>query len=168
MEYVIIVDFVVKSMLNYRLVLKMCKLVHVLKAHSIKLISINNVQHRNLRCAIFLSFFLKSNDPAMKSSQAVTKLLPLMIGYFALSVPSGLSLYWWVWFSVFFVRGQLSTCFSSQFESAFAGWPTTFWARHSKYGFKNMVVLRIQWRNSLIWSLRKIKHKKLRSLFQSH
>lgn len=94
MEYVIIVDFVVKSMLNYRLVLKMCKLVHVLKAHSIKLISINNVQHRNLRCAIFSSFFLKSNDPAMKSSQAVTKLLPLMIGYFALSVPSGLSLYW--------------------------------------------------------------------------
>ncbi|KAL1198292.1 ALBINO3-like protein 1 [Cardamine amara subsp. amara] len=36
----------------------------------------------------------QSNDPAMKSSQAVTKLLPLMIGYFALSVPSGLSLYW--------------------------------------------------------------------------
>ncbi|CAF1973554.1 hypothetical protein HID58_075401 [Brassica napus] len=36
----------------------------------------------------------QSNDPAMKSSQAVTKLLPLMIGYFSLSVPSGLSLYW--------------------------------------------------------------------------
>ncbi|CAF2160759.1 hypothetical protein HID58_025687 [Brassica napus] len=36
----------------------------------------------------------QSNDPAMKSSQAVTKFLPLMIGYFALSVPSGLSLYW--------------------------------------------------------------------------
>ncbi|KAK7312021.1 hypothetical protein RJT34_10563 [Clitoria ternatea] len=34
------------------------------------------------------------NDPDMKSSQALTKLLPLMIGYFALSVPSGLSLYW--------------------------------------------------------------------------
>ncbi|MED6145833.1 ALBINO3-like protein 1, chloroplastic [Stylosanthes scabra] len=34
------------------------------------------------------------NDPNMKSSQAITKLLPLMIGYFALSVPSGLSLYW--------------------------------------------------------------------------
>ncbi|EXB82457.1 ALBINO3-like protein 1 [Morus notabilis] len=36
----------------------------------------------------------QSNDPNMKSSQAVTKFLPLMIGYFALSVPSGLSLYW--------------------------------------------------------------------------
>ncbi|KAK4493540.1 hypothetical protein RD792_018048, partial [Penstemon davidsonii] len=36
----------------------------------------------------------QSNDPNVKSSQAITKLLPLMIGYFALSVPSGLSLYW--------------------------------------------------------------------------
>lgn len=36
----------------------------------------------------------QSNDPNQKSAQAVTKLLPLMIGYFALSVPSGLSLYW--------------------------------------------------------------------------
>ncbi|KAI3452637.1 hypothetical protein Pfo_009301 [Paulownia fortunei] len=36
----------------------------------------------------------QSNDPNLKSSQAITKLLPLMIGYFALSVPSGLSLYW--------------------------------------------------------------------------
>ncbi|EEF47589.1 conserved hypothetical protein [Ricinus communis] len=36
----------------------------------------------------------QNNDPNMKSSQAITQLLPLMIGYFALSVPSGLSLYW--------------------------------------------------------------------------
>lgn len=36
----------------------------------------------------------QSNDPNMKTSQAITKFLPLMIGYFALSVPSGLSLYW--------------------------------------------------------------------------
>ncbi|CAK9312406.1 unnamed protein product [Citrullus colocynthis] len=36
----------------------------------------------------------QTNDPSMKSSQAITKFLPLMIGYFALSVPSGLSLYW--------------------------------------------------------------------------
>ncbi|XVE92271.1 hypothetical protein REPUB_Repub01dG0082300 [Reevesia pubescens] len=36
----------------------------------------------------------QSNDPNMKSSQALTRFLPLMIGYFALSVPSGLSLYW--------------------------------------------------------------------------
>ncbi|KDO82109.1 hypothetical protein CISIN_1g0092851mg, partial [Citrus sinensis] len=35
-----------------------------------------------------------NNDPNMKSSQALTNFLPLMIGYFALSVPSGLSLYW--------------------------------------------------------------------------
>ncbi|KAG1363366.1 putative ALBINO3-like protein 1, chloroplastic [Cocos nucifera] len=36
---------------------------------------------------------LLGGDPSQKSSQALTKLLPLMIGYFALSVPSGLSLY---------------------------------------------------------------------------
>ncbi|KAF2301748.1 hypothetical protein GH714_028886 [Hevea brasiliensis] len=36
----------------------------------------------------------QTNDPNMKSSQAITKILPLMIGYFSLSVPSGLSLYW--------------------------------------------------------------------------
>lgn len=36
----------------------------------------------------------QSNDPNVKSSQALTNFLPLMIGYFALSVPSGLSLYW--------------------------------------------------------------------------
>ncbi|GAY43974.1 ALBINO3-like protein 1 [Citrus sinensis] len=36
----------------------------------------------------------QNNDPNMKSSQALTNFLPLMIGYFALSVPSGLSLYW--------------------------------------------------------------------------
>ncbi|KVI05773.1 Membrane insertase OXA1/ALB3/YidC [Cynara cardunculus var. scolymus] len=36
----------------------------------------------------------QSNDPNMKSSQVITRFLPLMIGYFALSVPSGLSLYW--------------------------------------------------------------------------
>ncbi|KAI8526955.1 hypothetical protein RHMOL_Rhmol12G0039000 [Rhododendron molle] len=36
----------------------------------------------------------QANDPSLKSSQAITKFLPLLIGYFALSVPSGLSLYW--------------------------------------------------------------------------
>lgn len=35
-----------------------------------------------------------SADPAQKQSQAILKFLPLMIGYFSLSVPSGLSLYW--------------------------------------------------------------------------
>ncbi|KAK1377377.1 ALBINO3-like protein 1, chloroplastic [Heracleum sosnowskyi] len=36
----------------------------------------------------------QSDDPNLKTSQAITRFLPLMIGYFALSVPSGLSLYW--------------------------------------------------------------------------
>ncbi|XP_028061439.1 ALBINO3-like protein 1, chloroplastic [Camellia sinensis] len=36
----------------------------------------------------------QGNDPSLKNSQAITKFLPLMIGYFSLSVPSGLSLYW--------------------------------------------------------------------------
>lgn len=36
----------------------------------------------------------QSDDPNLKTSQAITKFLPLMIGYFSLSVPSGLSLYW--------------------------------------------------------------------------
>jgi YidC/Oxa1 family membrane protein insertase len=35
-----------------------------------------------------------STDPAQNQSQAILKFLPLMIGYFSLSVPSGLSLYW--------------------------------------------------------------------------
>ncbi|XP_075109782.1 ALBINO3-like protein 1, chloroplastic isoform X2 [Nicotiana tabacum] len=35
-----------------------------------------------------------SDDPNVKNSQAITKFLPLMLGYFSLSVPSGLSLYW--------------------------------------------------------------------------
>ncbi|KAJ8421460.1 hypothetical protein Cgig2_005318 [Carnegiea gigantea] len=33
-------------------------------------------------------------DPSQKNSLIVLKFLPLMIGYFALSVPSGLSIYW--------------------------------------------------------------------------
>jgi len=33
-------------------------------------------------------------DPAQKNSLLVLKFLPLMIGYFSLSVPSGLSIYW--------------------------------------------------------------------------
>eukprot|EP00268_Persea_americana_P018788 TRINITY_DN1958_c0_g1_i4.p1 TRINITY_DN1958_c0_g1~~TRINITY_DN1958_c0_g1_i4.p1 ORF type:complete len:565 (+),score=105.82 TRINITY_DN1958_c0_g1_i4:201-1895(+) len=37
---------------------------------------------------------LQGNDPNQKTSQALTNFLPLMIGYFSLSVPSGLSLYW--------------------------------------------------------------------------
>jgi len=36
----------------------------------------------------------QSNDPAQKNTLLVFKFLPLMIGYFSLSVPSGLSIYW--------------------------------------------------------------------------
>ncbi|XP_020199568.3 inner membrane protein PPF-1, chloroplastic [Aegilops tauschii subsp. strangulata] len=36
----------------------------------------------------------QSNDPSQQGAQAAVKFLPLLIGYFALSVPSGLSLYW--------------------------------------------------------------------------
>ncbi|XP_058787036.1 ALBINO3-like protein 1, chloroplastic [Vicia villosa] len=36
----------------------------------------------------------QATDPNVKSSQILNKFLPLVIGYFSLSVPSGLSLYW--------------------------------------------------------------------------
>lgn len=36
----------------------------------------------------------QSDDPSQKNALLVTKFLPLMIGYFSLSVPSGLSIYW--------------------------------------------------------------------------
>eukprot|EP00271_Cylindrocystis_brebissonii_P015696 TRINITY_DN38671_c0_g1_i1.p1 TRINITY_DN38671_c0_g1~~TRINITY_DN38671_c0_g1_i1.p1 ORF type:complete len:565 (+),score=144.78 TRINITY_DN38671_c0_g1_i1:153-1847(+) len=35
-----------------------------------------------------------TTDPAQQQTQAILKFLPLLIGYFSLSVPSGLSLYW--------------------------------------------------------------------------
>ena len=35
-----------------------------------------------------------SQDPAMKQTQAILSFLPLMIGWFSLNVPSGLTLYW--------------------------------------------------------------------------
>ncbi|ESQ51367.1 hypothetical protein EUTSA_v10016643mg [Eutrema salsugineum] len=38
----------------------------------------------------------QTDDPAQKNTLLVFKFLPLMIGYFALSVPSGLSIYWLV------------------------------------------------------------------------
>ncbi|KAH7427578.1 hypothetical protein KP509_10G050200 [Ceratopteris richardii] len=36
------------------------------------------------------------DNPSQKNTQLLLKFLPLMIGYFSLSVPSGLSLYWFV------------------------------------------------------------------------
>ncbi|KAJ4710950.1 Inner membrane ALBINO3-like protein 1, chloroplastic [Melia azedarach] len=56
----------------------------------------------------------QSNDPNMKSSQAVTKFLPLMIGYFSLSVPSGLSLYW-------FTNNILSTAQQVDIQKSVSG-----------------------------------------------
>ncbi|CAI7772998.1 unnamed protein product [Closterium sp. NIES-54] len=38
----------------------------------------------------------QTDDPATQQSQAILKFLPLMIGWFSLTVPSGLSLYWFV------------------------------------------------------------------------
>lgn len=35
-----------------------------------------------------------SDDPAQQQTQAILKFLPLMIGWFSLNVPSGLTLYW--------------------------------------------------------------------------
>ncbi|CAI8616559.1 unnamed protein product [Vicia faba] len=36
----------------------------------------------------------QTNDPNQKSTLVILKFLPLMIGYFSLSVPSGLTIYW--------------------------------------------------------------------------
>uniref|UniRef100_A0A0C9RKW1 TSA: Wollemia nobilis Ref_Wollemi_Transcript_13121_1900 transcribed RNA sequence n=1 Tax=Wollemia nobilis TaxID=56998 RepID=A0A0C9RKW1_9CONI len=36
----------------------------------------------------------QADDPSQKNTQILLKFLPLMIGYFSLSVPSGLSIYW--------------------------------------------------------------------------
>ncbi|KAL4428994.1 hypothetical protein ABPG77_006033 [Micractinium sp. CCAP 211/92] len=36
----------------------------------------------------------QSQDPSQQSAQAILKFLPIMIGYFSLNVPSGLTLYW--------------------------------------------------------------------------
>ena len=40
--------------------------------------------------------FIQTDDPAQKNTLLIFKFLPLMIGYFSLSVPSGLSIYWLV------------------------------------------------------------------------
>jgi len=41
-------------------------------------------------------FYWQTDDPTQKNTLLVFKFLPLMIGYFSLSVPSGLSIYWLV------------------------------------------------------------------------
>jgi YidC/Oxa1 family membrane protein insertase len=50
-----------------------------------------------LVCSQYISTSIltpKSDDPAQQQTQAILKFLPLMIGWFSLSVPSGLGLYW--------------------------------------------------------------------------
>jgi len=50
-----------------------------------------------LICTQFLSTSLlqpPQTDPSQAQSQAILKFLPLMVGYFSLCVPSGLTLYW--------------------------------------------------------------------------
>ncbi|KIZ05214.1 Inner membrane ALBINO3-like protein 2, chloroplastic Flags: Precursor [Monoraphidium neglectum] len=39
----------------------------------------------------------KSDDPVAQQSQAILKFIPFMIGWFSLNVPSGLTLYWFVY-----------------------------------------------------------------------
>lgn len=41
-------------------------------------------------------FFWQTDDPSQKNTLLIFKFLPLMIGYFSLSVPSGLTIYWLV------------------------------------------------------------------------
>jgi len=38
----------------------------------------------------------KDADPAQQQTQAILKFLPVMIGWFSLNVPAGLTLYWFV------------------------------------------------------------------------
>lgn len=56
-----------------------------------------------------------SEDPQQQQVQAILKFLPLMIGWFALNVPSGLTLYWFVnniltTGQTLFLRGQYVRC----------------------------------------------------------
>jgi YidC/Oxa1 family membrane protein insertase len=37
-----------------------------------------------------------NNDPSQETSRNILKFLPLMIGWFSLNVPSGLTLYWFI------------------------------------------------------------------------
>ncbi|XVF05531.1 hypothetical protein REPUB_Repub05bG0180100 [Reevesia pubescens] len=52
----------------------------------------------------------QTDDPAQKNTLLVFKFLPVMIGYFSLSVPSGLSIYWLVSFSSFIETNKLNIC----------------------------------------------------------
>jgi hypothetical protein len=50
---------------------------------------------------------LQSDDPSQKNTMLVLKFLPFMIGYFSLSVPSGLSIYWYVYMLFVLLRSAV-------------------------------------------------------------
>jgi YidC/Oxa1 family membrane protein insertase len=58
----------------------------------------------------------QSDDPAAKQSQNILKFIPLMIGWFSLNVPSGLTLYW-------FVNNIISTAQQSYMKRSLVGSP---------------------------------------------
>lgn len=51
--------------------------------------------------AYLIYFFWQTNDPSQKNTLLIFKFLPLMIGYFSLSVPSGLTIYWLVYYKIY-------------------------------------------------------------------
>jgi YidC/Oxa1 family membrane protein insertase len=57
-----------------------------------------------------------SDDPAAKQSQNILRFIPLMIGWFSLNVPSGLTLYW-------FVNNVISTAQQVYMKRSLAGSP---------------------------------------------
>lgn len=88
----------------------------------------------------------KSDDPAQQSSNAILKVLPLMIGWFSLNVPSALCVYWLVNNFVttgtsLFIRSQLKvepvTPGSASAASTTVEPPTTIFAppREKPSGF---------------------------------
>lgn len=54
----------------------------------------------------------KTTDPAQQSSNLILKVLPLMIGWFALTVPAALSVYW-------FTNNIITTAISLYIRSSF-------------------------------------------------
>ncbi|MEW5958745.1 MAG: YidC/Oxa1 family membrane protein insertase, partial [Chloroflexota bacterium] len=69
-----------------------------------------------------------TDDPQQASMQSVMKIMPLMFGYFALIVPSGLSLYWFVsnllaMAQQYFTKTNLTTSPAPAAGAAVAGTP---------------------------------------------
>jgi len=60
-----------------------------------------------------------SDDPVVQKSQRILKYLPLMIGYFALSVPAGLGVYW-------IANNILSTVVTASLKEWFKRNPSSF------------------------------------------